>query len=160
MYFNAVSVAVFALLSLAGAKADDKISTAGLVVDDKQVASYCGVPVKPEYKEVEFVCFTYKGDIQKAMTNPNRLKGFVNKAGNGGSTSSCKLCLIVTELLLTWMLVMCSLCRAGPERSSVLLDRRHACNSSPRRHAVLSQSRSVERRREPGIHGHCAKVPG
>ncbi|GAK65503.1 uncharacterized protein PAN0_009c3720 [Moesziomyces antarcticus] len=82
MYFNAVSVAVFALLSLAGAKADDEISTAGLVVDDKQVASYCGVPVKPEYKEVEFVCFTYKGDIQKAMTNPNRLKGFVNKAGN------------------------------------------------------------------------------
>ncbi|GAC73020.1 hypothetical protein L1887_50678 [Cichorium endivia] len=82
MHFNPFSVAVLALLSLAGAKADDKISTAGLVVDDKQVASYCAIPVKPEFKEVEFVCFTLKGDIKKQMTNPNRLKGFVNKAGN------------------------------------------------------------------------------
>lgn len=131
MHFNTFSVAVLALLSLAGAKADDKISTAGLVVDDKQVASYCAIPVKPEFKEVEFVCFTLKGDIQKQMTNPNRLKGFVNKAGNGKSTSSCKLCLIVTEFLLTLTLTMYSLCRAGPERCTVLLDRRQACCPSP-----------------------------
>ena len=84
MHFNTFSVAVFALLSLAGAKADGgKFSTAGLVVSDSQVANYCATPLKPELKEVEFVCLTVTGDIQKQMTDPYRLKGFVNKAGNG-----------------------------------------------------------------------------